>query len=448
MDSLSRRRGFTLIELLVVITIIAMLMGLLLSAVNAVREAGRKIQCANNVKQLALACLNYESSRGRLPPSCYVQQLPSGSTPPTSTTVYTETWSFLAMLLPYMDNAAIYNTLVPLNGTVPWAEVGSQTYTPVTAGTNTSSPHNAACTSVIASFICPSFSGQNTYSGSDIHKGFLKNSTSGATAPNGLPGALTNYKGIGGSVKESIPQLLNTAPGTATGTTPCLVPYGSSTTGPQPVIHPDGVLFPSTTSNSCRIADIADGQTNTVMICETIEPKYARWMIGTETTVAALPSGSFTSSWGTGQVNPGLTPGSTSYKDTSTATPAPGVTFPQSSDTVEVGPLGYYAPTGYTRETVGTAQGQTYLAYNYKATTAGGSSGSGGGTPGYDWAVVDGTSQVQYGPSSKHPGVVNHAFADGSVQAISTDIDVAMYMFIVTRAASDDAAWYSSTMRH
>lgn len=63
-----RCRGFTLVELLVVIAIIAMLVTLLLPAVQAAREAARKIQCTNNMKQIVLATLNYESARGELPP--------------------------------------------------------------------------------------------------------------------------------------------------------------------------------------------------------------------------------------------------------------------------------------------------------------------------------------------------------------------------------------------
>ena len=65
----TKKSGFTLVELLVVIAIIGILIGMLLPAVQAVREAARRIQCANNSRQLALACMNYESAHQHFPPA-------------------------------------------------------------------------------------------------------------------------------------------------------------------------------------------------------------------------------------------------------------------------------------------------------------------------------------------------------------------------------------------
>ena len=64
----SNRRGFTLVELLVVIAIIGILVGLLLPAVQAAREAARRMQCSNNLKQLALSAHNFESANRKFPP--------------------------------------------------------------------------------------------------------------------------------------------------------------------------------------------------------------------------------------------------------------------------------------------------------------------------------------------------------------------------------------------
>jgi prepilin-type N-terminal cleavage/methylation domain-containing protein len=108
------RKGFTLIELLVVIAIIAILIGLLVPAVQKVREAAARTQCENNLKQIALAALNYESTYKVLPPGGLQSPNAVNANPQYVITPnagpYTGT---LAFLLPYIEQGNVYNKMDP-----------------------------------------------------------------------------------------------------------------------------------------------------------------------------------------------------------------------------------------------------------------------------------------------------------------------------------------------
>ena len=100
----SHRRAFTLIELLVVIAIIAVLIALLLPAVQSAREAARRMQCTNNLKQLGLAVMNYESSNSVFPAMC---QYPNTNPNPNTTNGWTISW--IVPLLQFSEQSTMYN---------------------------------------------------------------------------------------------------------------------------------------------------------------------------------------------------------------------------------------------------------------------------------------------------------------------------------------------------
>lgn len=151
-------KGFTLVELLVVIAIIGILIALLLPAVQAAREAARRMQCANNLKQMGLAVHLYSDANGKLPPGARSGETHSGTM-----------HSLFVFMMPYMEEAAAYGQM--------------DLTLPMTAPQNVQ-----VAESVAPAFICPSFSGD------------LKTIATGADDADDY---VTTYSGVTGSTVES-----------------------------------------------------------------------------------------------------------------------------------------------------------------------------------------------------------------------------------------------------
>lgn len=216
----STRRAFTLIELLVVIAIIGVLIGLLLPAVQKVREAANRAKCQNNLKQLGLAVVNYHDAQNFYPINrvgAYSYPSSFGGWQATSSS-----WSWLAVLLPYVEQDAIYKT-----GNIP-----SSTF--IASGVTGS---------VVKTFLCPSDKAATV--------GAITNTTYLAPLQTGL----TNYKGVQGS---------NWCWGTYAN------PGNPASYGCENWNHGDGIIFYMGWVYPATMASVADGTSNTFMVGEDI----------------------------------------------------------------------------------------------------------------------------------------------------------------------------------
>jgi prepilin-type N-terminal cleavage/methylation domain-containing protein/prepilin-type processing-associated H-X9-DG protein len=166
-------RAFTLVELLVVIAIIGILVGLLLPAVQAAREAARRMQCTNNLKQIGLAVHNYVDANRNFPSGFYFQGQGMTGRGDRARRLPGFTWT--ASILPYIEQTAVYNQL----------NFAQRIYL---------APNRAAVASRIPSAVCPSAPNPTA------HKAM--GTTGGAAYSD--PGILaTNYVGCGGSFTTS-----------------------------------------------------------------------------------------------------------------------------------------------------------------------------------------------------------------------------------------------------
>ncbi len=276
-----RKRGFTLIELLVVIAIIAVLIALLLPAVQQAREAARRTQCKNNLKQLALAALNYESDNKCFPGASYSATGYANNCGGIANyyNYYPENFSCFVRMLPYFDQAPAYNQ-VNFNHC------------------SSSNDNNFLCGVVIKSLSCPS----------DVQN-----------QPIGMPATKTSPAGTSPGWNMNVVYPLSPGSWTQAFTSYAgntgLFNFGFSNLMDNQVLQQfSGTIY---NDSSVRIADIVDGTSNTFLFAEhskavlfAVDPAYAvgdgSWNSGRyyDTTFATLYP------MNTGNGNPLLSAGS------------------------------------------------------------------------------------------------------------------------------------------
>ena len=260
------RHGFTLVELLVVIAIIGVLVGLLLPAVQAVREAGRRIQCNNKMRQLTLAVQNYASA--------YKDKIPAGTdhnfyrgdgasnsnngggykgSKPAKPGM--EGFSELFWLTPYMELMSIYEA-VDINYSGYWYLSEGFSKRNSSTSVNSASPKKdrgvyALCRSKVPAFNCPSFNDEFTNNDADKADTY---------------GPMSSYQGFAGVIwtSEIVNGKSTTDPNTYVETQESSMPSYSDTQSYGTI--PDNGVF--TWGKQIKLSQISDGQSNTYMFGE------------------------------------------------------------------------------------------------------------------------------------------------------------------------------------
>ena len=370
-----KRRGFTLIELLVVIAIIAVLLALLLPAVQQAREAARRSQCKNNLKQFGLALHNYHDTYKTFCPM-------SGGTNGSSGGTNGGALSGIAMILPMLEQSPLWEAIVANTNAGTPVYQGGDPCTPTTTAnfTGNQAPAGYHAPGAIEVFLCPSStSGPNT----PVQRSYCFNlgdraapaTTAGAAAP-GAPMLLW---------------VSQAAPSGPTATAPIWL--NLLTAGPVPGIQL-GARGPFTIGACFGVRDILDGTSNTICMAERDlgNPANINDILGRPQNIAA--------SGAPGPANAGCQAGITNglYTANQIVTTA---TNPLPSERWSCGHPYHSGVTIAMPPNSGSCIGTT--------------------TPG--WATIQNIQDVWITPSSRHTGGVQVLLCDGAVRFVNDTIN-------------------------
>jgi len=244
-------RGFTLIELLVVIAIIAVLIALLLPAVQQAREAARRTQCKNNLKQIGLACHNYHDTAKQFPQNYDGRPISEMTGGPWQTG--TGDFGWITMALPYFDQAPLYNRFNFSDNTGSTASCGW-----------TSQNNTTQATTIITALLCPS-NPQQPKLGVDV-----AGCSGGGTFQNQQVGR-TDYTGnlgfISGDWRSCIVGDGGNIPLTKSGNeTVGIVLDAWGEANSQRYLQSMNGCF--SFMGTCKVSDITDGTSNTILVME------------------------------------------------------------------------------------------------------------------------------------------------------------------------------------